>query len=157
MSKDPIAILMAQHEEGLAHLKELSGYIQRVERGEVTEEVLEGVRKTTAFINNEVRAYNEKEEELLFPELEKLLPPKGPTFVMREEHRRLWEALEKVEDTLERLERDKDRAVIGEPVDSARFVVQLLGEHINKENSVLFPMARQLLTPEQMVTIADGI
>lgn len=33
MSKDPIAIFMAQHEEGIVHLKELNGYIQRVERG----------------------------------------------------------------------------------------------------------------------------
>lgn len=111
MSKDPIAIFVAQHEEGLAHLKALGGYIQRVQTGEVTEEVLEGIRKATAFINEEVRAHNEKEEELLFPELEKLLPPRGPTFVMREEHRRLWEALEKVEGALERVERD------GEAVD----------------------------------------
>ncbi|MFQ6000692.1 MAG: hemerythrin domain-containing protein [Anaerolineae bacterium] len=130
---------------------------KEVETGEVTGEVLEGIRKATAFINNEVRAHNEKEEELLFPELEKVLPPKGPTFVMREEHRRLWEVLEKVEGTLERLEGDKDGAVIDELVASAQFVVQLLSEHINKENSVLFPMARQLLTPEQMATIADRI
>jgi len=153
MSKDLIAIFMAQHEEGLAHLRELGSYIQRVERGEVTEEVLEGVRGATAFINNEVRAHNEKEEELLFPELEKVLPPKGPTFVMREEHRRLWEVLEKVETTLERLERDRE--AIDELVASAQFVVQLLSEHINKENSVLYPMAKQLLAPEQMEAIAQ--
>jgi len=73
MSKDPIAIFMAQHEEGLAHLRRLGGYIQRVERREVTEEVLEGIRRATAFINKEVRVHNEKEEELLFPELEKVL------------------------------------------------------------------------------------
>jgi len=52
MPKDPIAIFVAQHEEGLVHLRRLSGYIQRIERGEVTEEVLEGIRKATAFINN---------------------------------------------------------------------------------------------------------
>ena len=153
MSKDPIAIFMAQHEEGLAHLRRLGGYIQRVERREVTEEVLEGIRRATAFINKEVRVHNEKEEELLFPELEKVLPPKGPTFVMREEHRRLWEVLEKVETTLERLERDRE--AIDELVASAQFVVQLLSEHINKENSVLFPMAKQLLAPEQMAAIAQ--
>lgn len=153
MSKDPIAIFMAQHEEGLAHLRRLGGYIQRVERREVTEEVLEGIRRATAFINKEVRVHNEKEEELLFPELEKVLPPKGPTFVMREEHRRLWEVLEKVETTLERLERDREAT--DELVASAQFVVQLLSEHINKENSVLFPMAKQLLAPEQMAAIAQ--
>ncbi len=153
MSKDPIAIFMAQHEEGLAHLRRLGGYIQRVERREVTEEVLEGIRRATAFINKEVRVHNEKEEELLFPELEKVLPPKGPTFVMREEHRRLWEVLEEVETTLERLERDRE--AIDELVASAQFVVQLLSEHIDKENSVLFPMAKQLLAPEQMAAIAQ--
>jgi len=149
MSKDPIAIFMAQHEEGLVHLRALSGYIRRVERGEVTEEVLEGIRKATVFINKEVRAHNEKEE------LEKVLPPKGPTFVMREEHRRLWEALEKVEGALERLKRDSE--AVGELVASARFVVQLLSEHIDKENSVLFPMAKQLLAPEQLTAIAQGM
>ncbi len=153
MSKDPIAIFMAQHEEGLAHLRRLGGYIQRVERREVTEEVLEGIRRATAFINKEVRVHNEKEEELLFPELEKVLPPKGPTFVMREEHRRLWEVLEKVETTLERLERDRE--AIDELVAPVQFVVQLLSEHIHKENSVLFPMAKQLLAPEQMAAIAQ--
>jgi len=124
-----------------------------VERREVTEEVLEGIRRATAFINNEVRAHNEREEELLFPELEKLLPPKGPTFVMRQEHGRLWEALEKVEGTLERLERDGE--AIDEPVASVQFVVQFLSEHINKENSILYPMAKQLLAPEQMAAIAQ--
>lgn len=153
MSKDPIAIFMAQHEEGLAHLRRLGCYIQRVERREVTEEVLEGIRRATAFINKEVRVHNEKEEELLFPELEKVLPPKGPTFVMREEHRRLWEVLEKVETTLERLERDRE--AIDELVAPVQFVVQLLSEHIHKENSVLFPMAKQLLAPEQMAAIAQ--
>jgi len=153
MPKEPIAILMAQHEEGLAHLQELSGYIQRAEKGEVTEEVLEGVRKATAFINKEVREHNKKEEELLFPELEKVLLPRGPTFVMREEHRRLWEALARVEATLERLERGEE--AIDELVASAQFVVQLLSEHINKENSILFPMAKQLLAPKQMAAIAE--
>jgi len=124
-----------------------------VERGEVTEEVLEGVKKATAFIDKEVREHNMKEEELLFLELEKFLPPKGPTFVMREEHRQLWETLERVEGTLERLK--QDRGAVEELVASARFVVQLLSEHINKENSVLFPMAKQILTLEQMMTIAQ--
>ncbi len=39
---------------------------------------------------------------------------------------------------------------------AARGYVQVLGEHINKENSVLFVMAEQNLPPEEHARLAEG-
>ncbi len=156
MAKDPFVIFEAQHEEGLKQLERLEGAVERLRASEASPELWKAIRGATAFINGEVRLHNQKEEELLFPPLEEVLPPGGPTAVMRDEHRALWSSLGRLEEAISRWEKG-DRAAKGEVINSARFMVELLRAHIRKENEVLYPMARRLLGPEKIEGMAQRL
>ncbi len=91
------------------------------------------------------RYHHMKEEDHLFPALEARGMPRGggPIAVMLHEHdagRKMLKALFEAAPDL--VASDKARARFA---DVARSYVQLLGEHIHKENNVLFVMAARLL------------
>jgi hemerythrin-like domain-containing protein len=105
------------------------------------------------------RCHHGKEEAHLFPAMEAAGSPRqcGPTAVMLREHelgrlrvREMATAIDAAAsgqaDALQRF------------VDSARAYVELLREHIEKEDHCLFPMANQLLTEkdQQDLTAAFG-
>lgn len=83
-----------------------------------------------------------KEEEILFPALEDLVPGFGPTQVMRAEH---------VDGRIH----IKAMGAAVESGQSAAYVqhalayVELLRQHIDKEDGVLFRMAQSMLSPAQ--------
>ena len=113
------------------------------------------VREAVRFVNNEVRVHNEREEQYLFPEMERVIPPNGPTAVMKTEHRMLWDTLDRIEKALPDVSETSTREQLMELYQSASAVVQLLGNHIAKEDNILFPMAEAHLSTEQMQRLAD--
>ena len=84
------------------------------------------------------RNHHAKEERYLFPALAKAGVPAegGPVAVMLAEHAEGRELIGAM--------RDEDTAP---RVDAARRYVRLLGDHIDKENGVLFPLAEAVLEP----------
>lgn len=95
------------------------------------------------------KCHHGKEEDILFPALEGLVPGFGPTQVMRAEHvegraliRAMGEAL----------------AAGGAAAfaDAARGYVDLLRTHIGKEDDILFRIAQEMLGPEQDAAILDA-
>ncbi len=106
---------------------------------------IEDAREAVGFFRDFADgAHHEKEEQYLFPAMEKAgLPASaGPTSVMREEHERGRTHI-----------RAMSAALDASPPDLAAFQQHassfgmLLRDHIAKENQVLFPMAAQLLDP----------
>jgi hemerythrin-like domain-containing protein len=98
------------------------------------------VRLVDFFQNFADRCHHAKEEQHLFPALERRGLPRegGPVAVMLAEHhegRRLLAAL-----------------AAGDPA-AARGYVALLRAHIDKENDVLFPLAEQVLAEEDQVSL----
>lgn len=102
-------------------------------------------------------AHHAKEEELLFPALEAAGLPRraGPTSVMREEH-------DAGRGLIVELEQVAADAVEGPGIERTRFVevarrfVQLLHDHIRKEDRILFPMADQMLDPATRRHLVDA-
>src|SRR5512139_3877401 len=87
---DPIALLRREHDEALAALDRLESGA----RGFATPGARQAIDAAVAFLDDEVRAHNEREEQTLFPMLERYMPAHaGPTAVMRAEHRELWDLL----------------------------------------------------------------
>lgn len=151
--RDPIEILMAEHDEALFYLEELNSAILQIEAGNFTNENLNKIITSISFIDNEVKAHNRKEELYLFPLLAKHVT--GPTAIMEHEHKTLWDSLSKLKELLvnkAKLEENK-----GAIITKSRFIVYLLSNHIQKENQILFPMAKNNLTLEEYSSFQKGI
>ncbi len=139
----PIAILVLEHEVILRALALLEQLGQRLE-SRVTVD-----RSSLSWLIDFFRAFADrchhgKEEKHLFPALERHGVPKegGPLGVMREEHeegRALVRAMAEGDD------RQIAKAIRG--------YVILLRAHIDKENSVLFPLAEQVLSGDEQRTL----
>ncbi len=103
------------------------------------------------------RCHHGKEEDLLFPLLEKkgLPHPCGPTTVMRAEHELGRALIERMVDATGDYSRGATGADAGW-TEAARSYVGLLRAHIDKENNVLFKMAEYLLTDAEQQKLASA-
>ncbi len=92
----------------------------------------------------ETERHHQREEDVLFPELEKR-GMYGPPMVMREEHRQLRlrkHQLKRLVETVDQQEFDIFKRRLNE---LAGFIVPTLREHIYKENNILYPAALQVI------------
>jgi len=116
-------------------------------------EDISSVRSAVGFINTEIRQHNQREEDVLFPEIEKQIPQQGPTSVMRSEHRELWDKLDELEANIRSIESAEvkdDNKVFEALLEISRDIISLLRNHIAKENNVLFPLALNILSQDQI-------
>ncbi len=83
------------------------------------------------------------EETILFPLFEEKtgMADRGPTVVMRVEHREIGRRLEALHDKVRRRDPDSDREV--------ELLVEALHAHNQKEETVLYPTLDGLLAPEE--------
>jgi len=152
----PTEELMAEHEAVLASLVILERIGHRLEKGQTAETgpIQDLLEFFQVFVD---RCHHGKEEELLFPELEKAGLPKqgGPVGVMLAEHetgRRLVRQMKAAAEALDNKEEGAARSF----VQAARAYIDLLRQHIQKENQILFPLADQRLTAEQQAFLTQG-
>ncbi|MBI2626537.1 MAG: hemerythrin domain-containing protein [Candidatus Nealsonbacteria bacterium] len=98
----------------------------------------EGYAKTfLEFTESFAEPHHHKEEEVLFPALEKKGIPKdgGPIGVMLMEHE---------------MKRGYVKELAAGKIEAAMKIVSLMRDHIAKENDILYPMAQQVLTEEEL-------
>jgi hemerythrin-like domain-containing protein len=101
------------------------------------------------------RCHHGKEEDLLFPLLERRGIPRdgGPIGVMLHEHDHGRELIREMGAAASEYEREPQAA--GRRWAQASGVYsQLLREHILKENNILFCIAEQILTPDEQISLA---
>lgn len=137
----PTDTLKEEHRVIERGLVALDRAVEKLEMGEeVPREVLE---KAVDFIRGFADGcHHQKEEDILFPYLEKkgLTRDQGPVGVMLAEHD---VGREHVRGMSEAIEGSAPQAFVAH----ARAYLELLGDHIAKEDTVLFPLADQLMTP----------
>lgn len=141
---DPLQRFEAEHDEALRALNRLELATDALQRTDRPEQYLATVREVHTFLTTAVREHNDNEERALFG----LLGDDAPVASFEEEHR-----------TLRQLERNLGDALNGpdparEVPSFAHAVIDLLRAHIERENEVLFPMARTLLGPEGLAAVA---
>lgn len=121
--------LRSEHEEILAALDKLEadpkGY---------SKEFLE-------FTANFAEPHHHREEQVLFPALEQKGIPNegGPIGVMLMEHE---------------MKRNFVKELAAGDTEAAMKIVNLMRDHINKENNILYPMAEQALSQEELAGMA---
>jgi hemerythrin-like domain-containing protein len=103
------------------------------------------VRAAVAVLERLLLAHARIEEELLFPRLEPYLGQMGPLAVMRDEHR-------EIDNLLDAAGQESDlgalRSLIGR-------LLALAHSHFQKEEQVLFAMARRFLDDATLTEIGD--
>lgn len=144
---DPIDILLGEHRTILQVLDEVERESRRLEADAALRESfwLDLLRFLDDF---DAGPHHAKEEGLLFPALEAagLSPLSGPTAVLRDEHLRSQFWRTRIEESLRLRDRSRLLAAVSGYLDLARV-------HVLKENQILFPLARRLLSQETLVVL----
>lgn len=148
---DPFETLMDEHRLIERVLTALSMYTNRIEEADPAD-----LASFVVFFTEMADArHHAKEEEVLFEALIEVGFPrrKGPIARMRHEHDTCRELVRALGVAAEHAGAwtAEDRKRIAE---TARTFVQLLREHIQKENDILYPMARHNLPAEAVAAMA---
>ncbi|MGD2271740.1 MAG: hemerythrin domain-containing protein [Desulfobacterales bacterium] len=103
------------------------------------------------------KCHHGKEEELLFPALEHIgVGNMGePIAVMLHEHQQGREYVQTMNAAFAQYIKG-DRRAADEFVKTAREYINLLEQHIDKENNVLFPLAEKHLSEQKQVRLSEG-
>lgn len=149
-------ILRHEHEAVLKMLDAAEEVAQRFEKGgKVRPEVLADLLEFFRLFAD--RCHHAKEEELLFPLLERKGIPRegGPVGVMLAEHDEGRALVKEMAEAAEAYQSGVKGASL-RWAKAARAYVQLLRGHIFKENNVLFLMAERVLTPDEQAQLAES-
>lgn len=147
--KKPTEMLKEEHEkvlQKLSALKEVIGHLDKKETISTT------LKELAAFFKTDFWVHFAKEEEALFPEIEKFMPREGgPTGMMLIEHEDLRNTNARLQPAIDEYLRDSDNAETRGMIwkDGTHFI-GVLRDHIAKENDILFMMADMHLDQTQM-------
>ena len=127
--------------ESLAHLESSIG------ENELDKEQ---IKRFLDFTKNFSEPHHKKEEDVLFPALEKKGMPNegGPIGMMLFEHNTKRDYIKKMEKGLE----ENDAASIKT---NSQAVISLMREHIFKEDNILYPCAKDFLSDEELSDLAE--
>ena len=152
----PIGILKAEHEVILNNLKVLERIAKKVGSHTSLEKLSEELKELEPVVELliDAESHHQREERVLFPRLEEL-GITGPPSVMRVEHEDLRvrkKALKKLLDERETLDSvslaDKMREL-------GDYIVSTLGDHIYKENNILYPLALRTIPENEWCRIKE--
>jgi hemerythrin-like domain-containing protein len=150
---DPIAQLMQEHDETLRHLQRLNRASKALSENGFSKLHFDQILSSLKFIHEEVNHHNWKEEEALFPVLERYV--EGPTRIMRKDHRELYTKFAQLRSAVNRVGKSrKNVQAVQELAEMCRDVVQVFVNHIHKENYVLFPLVQRFLSREELREVA---
>lgn len=152
-TRDPIALLMKEHEGALIKLHQLKKNAQEIRKEGYSEKTFKSLLNAVEYVDEEVRVHNKHEEDALFPVVERYVD--GPTAVLREDHARMAKIYKKLNySVIAMTENHNDKTARQELCESAEEIVQLMVNHIHKENQILFPMIQRFCTKEEIREIA---
>jgi hemerythrin-like domain-containing protein len=162
---DPITHLLDEHALIMNEMAALRGAAEELAgRGDLAvPDVLPVLRRISEILDARLAQHARKEEDALFPAIERVIGAGGPTSVMRMEHeeihgqgrllRRTLRELNEVEHPRIEASREQLRRSMAEGGSAAVFreiaeqILQLVDMHFYKEEQILFPMAQRLLDP----------
>ncbi len=146
-----VATLIGEHETILCFLDDLDFVNQSIQAMEVYMPERMEYRRLEHIAEQllEAEPHHQREEEILFPELEKR-GVYGPAAVMRAEHEKLREYKHKLLELVNDVSQ-MDFDDFAEQLDEiVKFLVPMLREHIFKENNILYPTALEVIDNAQV-------
>ncbi len=149
-SLDPVMVLRSEHETVRTVLNNLEGYLKKigsVSSNGLRNSLINQLNEITAFMDKDLETHFKKEEDALFPVLGNYIGIEtGPIHVMLIEHKRSRELSAEFKIKIGNYRSNNDYESIIGVGSSFR---QLLSEHIEKEESILFNMADMQLSQDE--------
>ena len=147
---DPIDALKSDHEAVRVVLGNLDGYLRKI-GGQVSDSLrknlINQLNEITSFIDKDLEIHFKKEENALFPVLGNYIGIEtGPIHVMLIEHEQSRQLSKEFKNAISEYSLNNKYENILSAGDS---LIQLLSEHIDKENNILFNMAAMQLSNEE--------
>lgn len=141
--------------EKLRELRESAAKLK--ETGSSLQGAKESIKGVAAFLARDLEIHLKQEEEALFPPLEAVIGSEGgPTAVMRMEHvdiRAKNGELQALVKSLDSWEQNSPQVKQAQSV--SVYLSSLLGQHIDKEDHILFPMADEILNQRIMGQVEE--
>jgi hemerythrin-like domain-containing protein len=154
---EPMKDLKMEHDAVQMTLRILDKICQRLEKaGEIID--FQHLDQLVEFFKVFVdKCHHGKEEELLFPALENVGVSNsgGPIEVLLNEHQQGREYVQAMNAALDQYKKG-NRSVVHEFVKSAKEYINLMNQHIEKENGVLFPLAEKHLSEQEQAKLWEG-
>lgn len=141
--------LVEEHKLIKRMINVLENAIDRLEKGEIVEPVI--FEQATDFIRNFAdKFHHAKEEDILFKEMiKKGMPEKdSPIEAMLIEHEQGRDFVKGVIKSTDEWKKGNKKAV-KEIIRNAKGYIELLREHIDKENDILYPLAERMFKLEE--------
>lgn len=152
--KTPTEMLKEDHQHVLKKLDDMEEITHHLDKkGEVSAKL----KELAAFFETEFWVHFTKEEEALFPEIEKFIPREsGPIGMMLIEHEDLRKTNSQLQPAFAAYLRDSDNAEARKVIqkDGTHFI-ELLRNHIDKEDNILFMIADMHLDKDQIYNVAQ--
>ena len=136
--------LSAAHVVGLDKLAGLEQAARDLQEGR-TDGVLEVLKDALELFEGELELHFRHEELALFPALAKVIGRAGPVGAMLAEHESIWNAVDRFGISVEDLAEGGDAQVARRAAQAANHIVFLLRGHIQREDTMLFPLAASTL------------
>lgn len=141
----PIDILKGEHEEILKTIDLLESMIEKITSSKdikQTEKQISNL-KYVNHVFEEAELHHKKEEDVLFPLIEKH-GVEGPTQVMRMEHEELRKRKAELRECVKNYKKLKFNEFVSKVEENGNFIVSVLRDHIGKENNILYPMSMEI-------------
>ena len=152
----PIYVFMEEHKIILRHLEEMKGIIQEVEAAKGFAEVREELHKLKHIAEHlmEVEKHNVREENVLFPYLQKHGITEPPA-IMWAEHNELKDKKKQLLKLLETSEKTTFQAFVKQLTAIGAYLSEELSNHIYKENHILYPAALRTIQDHEWKEIRE--
>jgi regulator of cell morphogenesis and NO signaling len=150
MTLRSIETLVGEHRQVEEVLEQLEGRIDMfLTSAEVSADSQGEFKEIVNFLERDLGLHIRKEDEGLFPKLQRFFPPgMGPLVVMDMEHRQAERALAGLGEGVQGLDGApaSNGPAAAQVRDHGRMLVRVLRSHLMKEEQVLFPLADARLT-----------
>jgi hemerythrin-like domain-containing protein len=122
--------------------------VNSIERVGFTADAFQKIAEAARFIGSYMREHYEKEDRHLYPLLQKRTS--DTSMAIRHERREMWQSFKELMMCVNDIENGKIHGTtIRELVTTVRAVVEYFRNHIEREDTVVFPLVKRLLTPDE--------
>jgi len=153
---DPLELLMEQHTVGLAWLEKIAIAVDSIKAEGFSAKAFEIITGAVKYLGTEMHRHTESEEKYLFPLIDK--HAFDSPMALRHERREMWQAFNELQLSVRDVEEGRIHGTtMRELLQSAQLVVERFRNQIEKENTIIFPMVKRLLTSDEYALLKQEI